>query len=257
MFSFWEKKIFEIVPGWREKLAGCGLERFEAFWGEVGRPFKVKPDREIRLLEVRGQSLFLKRYFRFGALEFVCGAEREWWAVKELSRRGFSVPEPVAFGLERGLRPRRAFSLLSAAPGRRLEDLFREEPEVALRLAWPLAAFAARFHALGFSHQDFYLCHLFFDGRRFFLIDLQRLRQSEGLRFRWIIKDLAELFYSAREVLGESSAEFEKRFLSEYGRFHPWLESPKMLKRLEGKIRKIAAHDAKLKARQKIRLRAV
>jgi len=247
----------EIAPAWSRPLRRAGLAEFEAFWGRVGRPFKSKPDREIRLLEIEGRPLFLKRYFRFGWKERLCGAEREWWAVRELSGYGFGVPEPVAFGLEKGLRPRRAFSLLAAVPGRRLEDLFQEEPEIALPLAPPLANLAARFHALGFSHQDFYLCHLFWDGSRFFLIDLQRVRRSESLRIRWIIKDLAQLFYAARGILGEDCREFERVFLQDYARYHPWIRAAKMLKRLESKIRRIAAHDAKIKARSKVHQRAV
>ncbi len=244
-------RIFEIEPSWREILAGAGLASFEALWEVPARVFKIKREREIRRLEVSGRRLFLKRYFRFGALEFRTGAEREWWAARELSRRGFGVPEPVAFGLERGIRPRRALSVFLEAPGVRLEDLLRDSPGSFRELIPPLVETAARFHAQGFSHQDFYLCHFFWNGHRLTLIDLQRVRWAGRPKPRWIIKDLAELFYSARELLGPEAGEFEARFLEGYLRFHPWLKSPSMLKKLEKKIRRIAAHDARLKARSR------
>ncbi len=244
-------RIFEIEPAWREILAGAGLASFEALWKVPARAFKVKRDREIRLLELDGRRLFLKRYFRFGCLELRTGAEREWWAARELARRGFGVPEPVAFGLERGIRPRRALSVFLEAPGVRLEDLFRDSPDSFRELIPPLVETAARFHAQGFSHQDFYLCHFFWDGTRLVMIDLQRVRWARKPKPRWIIKDLAELFYSARQVLGPDSGEFEQIFLEGYTRFHPWLGTPSMLKKLEKKIGRIAAHDAKLRARRR------
>ncbi len=242
-------KTLEILSPWRSLLKRAGLSTFEALWRVEGLPFKRKPDREILLLEVSGRRLFLKRYFRFGLRDFRCGAECEWWAARELLREGFSVPEPVAFGIERKLWPKRALSLFCEARGRRLEDLFREDPESFRGVLPVLINTAARFHALGFSHQDFYLCHLFWDGERLTLIDLQRVRRARKPRARWIIKDLAELFYSARNVLGEEAEEFEALFLEGYFREHPWLNTPSMLNKLEKKIRRIAAHDAKLKTR--------
>ncbi|MBX6423967.1 lipopolysaccharide kinase InaA family protein [Thermosulfurimonas sp. F29] len=242
-------RIFEIEPNWREVLEAVGLASFEALWETSFPPLKRKTDREILRFELAGRPLYLKRYFRFGWREFRTGAEREWWAARELARRGFGVPEPVAFGLERNWRPRRALSLFVGAPGERLEDLLRRSPEAYREILPVLVETAVRFHGEGFSHQDFYLCHLFWDGGRLVLIDLQRVRRSERPRIRWIVKDLAELFYSARTVLGPVSPDFERDFLSAYARFHPWIQSPGVIKKIEKKIRRIAAHDAKLKAR--------
>jgi len=244
--------IFEISPRWQELLKGQGLVTFEALWEAPTKPFKSKKDREIALLELGDERFFLKRYFRFPLFGFLkSGAEREWWAAKELSVHGFHVPEPVAFGLERGLRRHRALSLFREVPGKRLEDLFKESPELFRKLLPPLVETAARFHALGFSHQDFYLCHLFWDGKRLFMIDLQRVRRARKIKPYWVIKDLAELFYSARQILGPGTREFEKAFLEAYFHYHPWLSEEKRLIKLEKKIAKIAAHDAKLKARRK------
>jgi len=247
--------ILEIRPRWQELLKTQGLVTFEALWEAPIRRFKSKKDREIGVLELGGKRFFLKRYFRlplFGLLS--SGAEREWWAARQLLNYGFQVPEPVAFGLERGLRRHRALSLFREAPGSRLEDLFKETPEVFHTLLPSLVEIAARFHALGFSHQDFYLCHLFWDGKRIFIIDLQRVRRSRKIKPYWVIKDLAELFYSARRVLGPQSSAFEEAFLKAYLRYHPWLSEEKCLIKLKKKIAKIAAHDAKLKAKRKEKL---
>lgn len=65
-----------------------------------------------------------------------------------------------------------------------------------------VADVARRFHAAGYNHRDLYCCHFFirektpgtFDVR---LIDLQRVQYRTRRRRRWIVKDLAQLAYSA------------------------------------------------------------
>jgi heptose I phosphotransferase len=65
-----------------------------------------------------------------------------------------------------------------------------------------VAELAGRFHAAGYNHRDLYCCHFFiredepgrFDVR---LIDLQRVQHRTSRRRRWIVKDLAQLAYSA------------------------------------------------------------
>jgi hypothetical protein len=83
-----------------------------------------------------------------------------------------------------------------------------------------IAEVAARFHRAGFNHRDFYCCHFFiredepgkFDVR---LIDLQRVERRRWLRWRWVVKDLAQLAYSApRERIGATARmAFIKRYL--------------------------------------------
>jgi heptose I phosphotransferase len=65
-----------------------------------------------------------------------------------------------------------------------------------------VAELARKFHAAGYNHRDLYCCHFFiredepgrFDIR---LIDLQRVQHRLRRRRRWIVKDLAQLAYSA------------------------------------------------------------
>ena len=124
---------------------------------------------------------------------------------------------------------------------------------------------ARRFHAAGCHHQDFYLCHFFIrvsagkgDSHLFsqapqaeddqdvalFLIDLQRMRQCRRLRRRWIVKDLAQLNYSA-EVARIPRTD-HMRFLLAYlnaGR----LSRPhrRLLRAVLRKSARIARHDRK------------
>ena len=87
-----------------------------------------------------------------------------------------------------------------SAPGGRDADL--------QRIIRHVAEIARRFHAAGYNHRDFYTCHFLvnelspgqFDVR---LIDLQRVQRRRWFRRRWIVKDLAQLAYSApRDRIG-------------------------------------------------------
>lgn len=70
------------------------------------------------------------------------------------------------------------------------------------RLIRQVAAIAGRFHRAGYNHRDLYCCHFFvkelprgrFDIK---LIDLQRVQHRRRFRRRWLVKDLAQLAYSA------------------------------------------------------------
>lgn len=89
--------------------------------------------------------------------------------------------------------------------------------EVARRLA----RFIAAFHGTGLCHRDLYLCHVFADFEdggarppRFALIDLARAHRPRWFRTRWVVKDLAQLDASARQV-GASRSD-RLRFLYAY-----------------------------------------
>lgn len=65
-----------------------------------------------------------------------------------------------------------------------------------------VAAATRELHGAGYNHRDLYCCHWFvrepakgrFDVR---LIDLQRVEHRRRFRRRWLVKDLAQLAYSA------------------------------------------------------------
>jgi len=79
----------------------------------------------------------------------------------------------------------------SARPARDLDRLIRQ-----------VARVARRFHQSGYNHRDLYCCHFFvrepaagqFDVK---LIDLQRVQRRRWFRRRWVVKDLAQLAWSA------------------------------------------------------------
>ena len=88
------------------------------------------------------------------------------------------------------------------------------------RLLRLVADIARRFHGSGYNHRDFYCCHFFvkesssgrFDVR---LIDLQRMQHRVRFRRRWLVKDLAQLSYSAsrRQIKCTHRMAFMRRYL--------------------------------------------
>ena len=71
-----------------------------------------------------------------------------------------------------------------------------------MRLISDVAQIARRLHAAGYNHRDLYCCHFFVKDvaparREIRLIDLQRVQRRRWFRRRWIVKDLAQLAWSA------------------------------------------------------------
>ncbi|MBR5347485.1 MAG: hypothetical protein IK129_07595, partial [Deltaproteobacteria bacterium] len=127
------------------------------------------------------------------------------------------------------------------------DDFFRMEFGERNILSHKLAALIRRFHDQGFKHQDLYLNHIFMDSeRRFYLLDLQRVELKSPLHDYRVIKDLAQLNYSAKAT-GRLSSGRRLRFLLSYlgiGRLDQ--RARRMLLRIVAKTTRIARHDAKL-----------
>lgn len=261
----------EVQSSFKSVFKGCSLEDLW-YHPELKPFFKNKEKRELLLLELDNNTFVVKRYYGpgTGLFRYVFrgfrdkyGPENEWQKAQFLKVLGIKASEPVAFGVERycGII-RRALLVTLKMEGNRLEDMLKEKAELKdkTRVVKDLAAFAGQFHASGLSHQDFYLCHFFWsaDSREIALIDLQRIRHYKGENgqppLRWIVKDLAQLDYSARNVLGrEEYSQLKKVFVSEYEQYLPLITEAKIVSKIRKKVARIARHDQKLRAREGLR----
>jgi hypothetical protein len=163
--------------------------------------------------------LYLKRYDRtpirhqlkswFETGRRISTACRDRLPCEDLGAAGIRTPQVVAFGFEWGtIFERRSFIITrmledAEALERRLPTAFGPEnvsvgfSERKAFLA-RLAEWVRRFHATGYCHRDLYLAHVFQDmAGDFYLIDLQRAFRPRLWIWRYRIKDLAELHYSA------------------------------------------------------------
>jgi heptose I phosphotransferase len=213
-------------------LARAGLDRFGAVMATLeGRCLRALADRENWRLELHGphdgpRGVFLKKHHvrtwpnrlraKLGVGPGESAARTEARNVRNLAADGIDVMGLVAYGEhlhDDGLLESfvltdelRGYVQLDHFLARRFREreLFRTLPadgdlDVLVRR---VAEVARRFHAAGYNHRDLYCCHFFVKepepGRfEIKLIDLQRVQRRRRFRWRWIVKDLAQLAYSA------------------------------------------------------------
>jgi len=198
----------------------------EALRGEVLRNVKGRTTLRFTL---NGDAYFLKLHRGIGWTEIakellqfkrpVLGAENEWKALDRLRRIGVETMTPAAYGA-RGISPASRYSFIITEELRdteSLEDFCRDWPTrpPAFRLRAALiervASMVRQMHRNGMNHRDCYICHFHLDvsaGRdrvdpqRFhlYVIDLHRAQIRRRVPVRWIVKDLAGLYFSAMDI---------------------------------------------------------
>ncbi|HUB26848.1 MAG TPA: lipopolysaccharide kinase InaA family protein [Tepidisphaeraceae bacterium] len=114
----------------------------------------------------------------------------------------------------------------------------------------PTADIAAKLHRAGLHHRDLYLCHFMVKGRQIALIDAARVRKLPAwpMRRRWIVKDLAQFWYSTLKL--PITDEQRVAWLERYSRGARVGEAGALRKAIVAKVRRISAHDVKLNERQ-------
>jgi len=201
------------------------------------------------------------------------GARHEWNAILAFHAAGIPTMTPVAVGEHRG----ESFLLTEGIANCRklsewMEAHFRSAPWRTLPASADspdagsvrhgageftdndseltsvvdgVAELARAMHGSGLHHQDFYLTHLLLpeddQPPRIHVIDLGRALRRRRLARRWIVKDLAQLNYSARLFPDWARRRFLERY---FGR--PLRRSDDRLRRqIERKTARIARHSAK------------
>jgi hypothetical protein len=122
----------------------------------------------------------------------------------------------------------------------------------------PTADLTAKMHAAGVHHRDLYLCHFMVraDGDSFQMrvIDTARVARMWNplTRSRWIVKDLAQFWYSAKTA--SVSADQRDRWLSRYAeKAGSSGEVEKLADAVRRKAGRIARHDWNLNLSQPTR----
>ena len=138
----------------------------------------------------------------------VSPAEAELTNIGLLTKAGVPTMRPIAFGSQKDMWGTvRSYLIVEAVPGDALERCFDDYFARHRRDAAAMAAFnaalvdlVAKLHAAGLAHRDLYASHVFLQespgGAKLHLIDLARAFAPRWRRFRWRVKDLAQLKYS-------------------------------------------------------------
>ena len=203
-----------------------GKDPFTEAQALQGKIFRSKEGRRTLRFEREGSGYFLKLHEGIGWREIfknilqgrppVLGAANEYRACLRLAELGIDTMTPVAFG-ECGRNPANQLSFLiteELANTISLEDYCKNwqihKPSVREKRAIirKLATISKTLHENGINHRDYYLCHFLRndDSKVYqyedplYLIDLHRAQIRKNTPSRWLIKDLAGLFYSAFDL---------------------------------------------------------
>lgn len=187
-----------------------------ALQGEVFR--NVKNRRTFRF-EVEGKGFFIKIHRGVGwkeiiknLLQFklpVTGAANEFYALEKLHTLGVPTMTAAAFA-ERGSNPAAKESFLiteELCNVISLEELAQTRilnGTQRLRLVRSLAESAGTMHRAGINHRDCYICHYLLDKATLdsavpvlYVIDLHRAQLRKKVPYRYHVKDVAGLLFSA------------------------------------------------------------
>jgi len=250
-------------------LTANGLTSCSAIWNVSSSPVK-------KVVRERGtEKLFLKDPQSGEAAEYYikrCGpiplkqkiksalslkfkhfdALNEWSALLRFHDLGLNTMTPVAAGkmpggysfvLSLGIRNYRRASKIFPEFGSDVPSCTRKK-----NLVVQIASLAGKMHSADIAHQDFYLVHIFVlnDTYEIYLIDLQRALMPEALPPRWIVKDLAQLYFSAADYINNDDISL---FVSEYGKYFPAenpLDDKRLVNAIIRKAGRIKEHTAKI-----------
>lgn len=172
----------------------------------------------------------------------------------QLAKAGINTPKVIAYGSQWGrLFEKRSFVITEKLPGawpleKKLPHFFYNSSPLQnvkqkRQFINAIADFTAKFHKTGCCHRDFYLAHIFTDEKQnFYLIDLQRTFKPLLLRWRFRLKDLTQLYYSAPGQIF-SRADRLRFYIRYTGRKKVSLLDKLFIKALKAKAWRMADHD--------------
>lgn len=182
-----------------------------------GEEFRHVKSRRTFRIETGGKGFFIKHHHGVGwkeifkdLLQFkvpVTGADGEFKAIRHLEKVGVPTMSCAGFG-QRYFNPagRESFIITRELAGMvSLEDFFAENavaPEVRKDIAVRLGRSLGKMHAGGLNHRDCYICHFLRSPEtgELHVIDLHRAQIRKQVPFRYAVKDVAGILFSAMHL---------------------------------------------------------
>ena len=149
----------------------------------------------------------VKTWFQHGQHQSIADFDR--LPAEMLNKSGIKTPKTIAYGSQfKGPFERRSFIITEKIPAaesieRKLPDFVTEPAtsqaaKMKKKFINSLAVFIRKFHETGCFHRDLYFAHIFLgENGEFYLIDLQRTFKPRASAFKYRVKDIAQLYYSA------------------------------------------------------------
>lgn len=253
---------------------------FAAIWSQTAEAAVAKKLRTDRItlrftLDDRGleRAFYIKRHGQSSWKEYVkpmlrlrlpiLGAKPEWRALLHFHEADLPTMTPVALG-QCGAN---SFLITEALENcTKLSELRFDDAEPLPRAAacledastsslphhrrrgliGTIARLTKRMHAAGLHHQDLYLGHLLLRNDdtandQVYVIDLGRVQKHQRLTSHWIVKDLAQLNYSARDYSAVDRLRFLRGYLGR--KLSP--ADKRLVAKIVGKSSAISRHSQK------------
>ncbi len=196
----------QVAPDQQPIFREVGLDAQAIFEDPRIVAWRKLPDRENCTLDARlrnGREIrwHIKRYATAAGPQ--APADADVAGHKLLEDRQIPTASLVGWGR---LSDGRSFVIFEDLAGYLPADKLIESGVPFDSILEPTANLAARLHQAGLHHRDLYLCHFMAKvdsvGTDLKLIDTARVRQLPGFftRRRWIIKDLAQFWYSTLKL---------------------------------------------------------
>lgn len=206
---------------------------FAKIFNLTGIIYRAEKNRKTLRFELGNNAYFVKLHQGVGWREIgknllqgklpVLGAMQEWRAIQRLNELQIATMRLMGYGW-RGFNPAnlQSFVITEELAGMvSLEDFCRDwakqPPPLAIKRALiaKVAHIAKVLHNNGVNHRDFYICHFLLDKKlQLYLIDLHRVQLRKKTPRRWVIKDIAGLYFSTFGI-GLTKRD-ELRFIKHY-----------------------------------------
>lgn len=197
-----------------------GRRTFRIFFGN--KPYFIKVHSGVGWKEI------FKNLFQLHLP--ILSAKTEYLAIKKLQASQVATARVVGYGW-RGINPAKIESFIlmeELLPTVSLETMGEswtlQNPSFSFKknLIKEVANLARKVHELGINHRDFYVCHLLLDlktafknnDNKLYLIDVHRAQIRNKVPLRWLLKDLAGLYFSSKNFNLTRGDLF--RFICEY-----------------------------------------
>lgn len=270
-FETWDDGRLTVNCEFAELFRTNRLTTFAALMHREGgdvakdlRPERVTSRFELTDAQSNRHAFYIKRHGPSPWKEYVkplvrltwpiLGAHNEWRAMIRFHEVGIPTMTPVALGrsgrysfvISRAIEGCEKLSTWAQCQDGRPEQSSNGPSSThTRRLIEHVAQIARTMHAAGMHHQDFYLTHLLTPEEApadtVYVIDLGRVCCRRKLSRRWIVKDLAQLDYSARFL----SRSDRYRFLKTYLGRNLQLDDRKLIAGIRRKSQAIARHSRK------------
>jgi heptose I phosphotransferase len=209
----------------KNALPKTNVSPFDYLMQIEGTVYRELENRRTQRIVINDQGYFIKQHFGVGWREIfknlfqgrlpIISAENEVRAIQRLHQLDIPTQEIAGFGY-RGLNPAHKQSFLITKELINfitLEDLTKpwknSPPAFSFKflLIQEVARHARNLHRAGINHRDFYICHFLLDlleyrkqSIKLYLIDLHRAQIRQRTPTRWLIKDLAGLYFSSKDI---------------------------------------------------------